>query len=437
MESPTSTKVIVEPAARLSGLVTCPGDKSISHRYALIGALATGRTTVIRYAPGADCLSTLECLRSLGVKIRYQKGSGDTDSFVQIEGRGLSGLNETSEDLNAGNSGTTLRLLAGILAAHPFRSTITGDLSLCHRPMGRIIDPLRAMGAEIQAESNCPPVTILGGQLQGVVWNPTVPSAQVKSALLLAGLHATGQTTVREPTLTRDHTERALTFFGVEVTRAGLAVSISGNATPRARDVRVPGDFSSAAAWAVAAAGLPGSEIEIADVGLNPSRTVLLNVLQRAGAKVVSEVRSETNCEPSGRLTVAHRTLQPIVISPVEVPSLIDELPLLAALATHRGGGLTLTGASELRNKESDRITALVKGLRTLGANISEQSDGLTVTGDRTLTGGTVDPEADHRLVMAFAIAALGASGPSTILGADAVSVSYPTFFETLNSLRE
>ena len=194
--------------------------------------------------------------------------------------------------------------------------------------------------------------------------------------------------------------------FGVEVTRAGLAVSISGNATPRARDVRVPGDFSSAAAWAVAAAGLPGSEIEIADVGLNPSRTVLLNVLERAGAKVVSEVRSETNCEPSGRLTVAHRTLQPIVISPVEVPSLIDELPLLAALATHRGGGLTLTGASELRNKESDRITALVKGLRTLGANISEQSDGLTVTGDCRLTGGTVDPDADHRLVMAFAIAA-------------------------------
>ena len=437
MESPPSSSVIVEPATRLSGLVTCPGDKSISHRYALIGALATGRTTVTRYAPGADCLSTLECLRSLGVKILHQRGSDDDDSNVQIEGRGLSGLSETSEDLNAGNSGTTLRLLAGILAAQPFKSTITGDLSLCRRPMGKVIDPLRAMGADIQAESNCPPVTILGGQLQGVAWNPTVPSAQVKSALLLAGLKATGQTTVREPTLTRDHTERALTLFGVEVTRAGLAVSVTGNTTPRARNVRVPGDFSSAAAWAVAAAGLPGSEIEIADVGLNPSRTALLEVLQRAGAKVISEVRSETNCEPNGRLTVAHRTLQPIVISPVEVPSLIDELPLLAALATHRGGGLIVTGASELRNKESDRITALVKGLRALGANISEQSDGLTVTGDCTLTGGTVDPEADHRLVMAFAIAALGASGPSTILGADAVGVSYPTFFETLNSLRE
>ena len=437
MVSPTVTKVIIEPAAHLSGLITCPGDKSISHRYALLGALATGRTTVAQYSSGADCLATLQCLRALGVTIRHHQGSGNDDSCIEIEGRGQGGFSASSEELDAHNSGTTLRLLAGILAAHPFKSTLTGDSSLRRRPMGRVIDPLRAMGAELQAESNCPPVTIIGGQLQGIAWNPAVPSAQVKSAILLAGLHATGQTTVREPAATRDHTERALTLFGVEVARSGLAVSITGRATPRARNVRVPGDFSSAAAWAVAAAAIQDSEIEITDIGLNPSRTALLNVLQRAGAKVVSELRSEKDGEPIGRLTVAHRRLQPVIITPAEVPSLIDELPLLAALATHRGGGLTLTGASELRNKESDRITALVKGLRALGANISEQSDGLIVTGDCTLTGGTVDPEADHRLVMAFTIAALGASGSSTILGADAVGVSYPTFFETLKSLRD
>ena len=436
MGSPTVTKVIIEPAAHLSGLITCPGDKSISHRYALLGALATGRTTVAQYSSGADCLATLQCLRALGVTIRHHQGSGNDASCIEIEGRGQGGFSASSEELDAHNSGTTLRLLAGILAAHPFKSTLTGDSSLRRRPMGRVIDPLRAMGAELQAESNCPPVTIIGGQLQGIAWNPAVPSAQVKSAILLAGLHATGQTTVREPAATRDHTERALTLFGVEVARSGLAVSITGRATPSARNVRVPGDFSSAAAWAVAAAAIQDSEIEITDIGLNPSRTALLNVLQRAGAKVVSELRSEKDGEPIGRLTVAHRRLQPVIITPAEVPSLIDELPL-AALATHRGGGLTLTGASELRNKESDRITALVKGLRALGANISEQSDGLIVTGDCTLTGGTVDPEADHRLVMAFTIAALGASGSSTILGADAVGVSYPTFFETLKSLRD
>ena len=437
MGSPTVSEVIIEPAAHLSGLITCPGDKSISHRYALLGALATGSTTVANYSSGADCFATLQCLRALGVTIRHHQGSGDDDPCVEIEGRGLSGFSPSSEELDAHNSGTTLRLLAGILAAHPFKSTLTGDSSLRRRPMGRIIDPLRAMGAELQAASNCPPVTILGCQLQGIAWKPAVPSAQVKSAILLAGLHATGQTTVRECAATRDHTERALTLFGVKVARSGLVVSITGRATPSARDVRVPGDFSSAATWAVAAAAIPGSEIEITDIGLNPSRTALLAVLQRAGAKIVSELRSEKDSEPTGRLTVAHRTLQPVIVTPAEVPSLIDELPLLAALATHRGGGLTLTGASELRNKESDRITALVKGLRALGANISEQSDGLIVTGDCTLTGGTVDSDADHRLVMAFTIAALGASGPSTILGADVVGISYPTFFETLKSLRD
>ncbi|HAK55200.1 MAG: 3-phosphoshikimate 1-carboxyvinyltransferase [Vicinamibacterales bacterium] len=430
MPAPTATDVVVQPAACLGGRLTCPGDKSISHRYALLGALATGRTTIAGYASGADCASTLSCLRALGVEI-----ARPADGLVEIDGRGLGGLAPATAPLDTGNSGTTFRLLAGLLAAHPFDSTLTGDDSLRRRPMGRIITPLRAMGATLQADDDRPPLTISGGGLRGIEWAPPVPSAQVKSALLLAGLHADGATTVRESAATRDHTERALSGFGVDVERSGLAVTVRGGAPLTGRAVEVPGDFSSAAAWAVAAAASEGSSVEIEDVGLNPTRTALLDVLRRAGATVTTEIDCAAETEPIGRLTVAHRSLQPVVIEPAEVPALIDELPLLAALGTYRGTGLTVTGAAELRTKESDRIAAVVAGLRGLGATASELPDGFTITGG-AIAGGTADAAGDHRLVMAFAVAALGAAGPSTILGADAVAVSYPEFFEALTSLR-
>ncbi|MBF83252.1 MAG: 3-phosphoshikimate 1-carboxyvinyltransferase [Acidobacteria bacterium] len=436
MDGTAATNVVVEPASRLGGHLVCPGDKSISHRYALLGALATGRTTITRYATGADCSSTLKCLRTLGVTILNQAGPDVAESIVEIDGCGLGGLSEANTSVDAGNSATTLRLLAGILAAHPFRTTLTGDPSLRRRPMDRVIKPLCAMGAQLYGEDGCPPLTINGGTLRGIEWTTAVPSAQVKSALLFAGLHANGKTTVRERIATRDHTERALALFGIEVARSGLAVSVKGPAVLRGCAVKVPGDFSSAAGWAVAAAAIPQSKVDITDVGLNPTRTALLNVLSRAGAIVSTELDRRADGEPCGRLTVAHRNLRPIVVSPSEVPALIDELPLLAALATHRGGGLTVTGASELRTKESDRITALVAGLRALGANATEQPDGFIIVGDRSLAGGTANAAADHRLAIAFAVAALGAEGPSTILGADAVDVSYPGFFKTLALLR-
>ena len=435
MSAPVAADVSVEPAARLAGGVRCPGDKSISHRYALLAALASGPTTIAHYASGADCASTLGCLSSLGVTVT-QRATGDDSSAVVIEGCGLAGLAPPEATLDAGNSGTTVRLLAGILAAHPFTSTLTGDASLQRRPMGRIVDPLTAMGATLHGTEDRLPLTIVGGRLRAIDWTPPVPSAQVKSAVLLAGIHAAGCTTVREVAATRDHTECALAAFGVDVSRSGLAVSIDGGRSLAGRELAVPGDFSSAAAWIVAAAALPASEVEIDGLGLNPTRTALLDVLRRAGAHVSVEPGPPQSGEPVGRLRVAHRALRPLTVTPDEVPALIDELPLLAALGTFRGGGITVTGAAELRAKESDRIAALVEGLRALGADASERPDGFTIRGGQRLAGGTADAAGDHRLAIAFAVAALGANAPSTIVGADVVRVSYPDFFETLARLR-
>ena len=435
MSAPVAADVTVQPAARIGGRVRCPGDKSISHRYALLAALADGRTTIAHYAPGADCRSTLACLGQLGVRVDIAPDP-DGGLAVEIEGRALGGLCAPEGPLDAGNSGTTVRLLSGILAAQPFTTTLTGDASLRHRPMRRVIDPLTAMGASLSAQADHLPLTITGGALRSIEWTCPVPSAQVKSTVLLAGLHAAGRTTVHEPAATRDHTERALAAFGVDVVRDGLTVSVEGGAALRAASLSVPGDFSAAAAWAVAAAARPGSAIEIDGVGLNPTRTALLAILRRAGAMISADAGPVTAGEPVGCLRVAHRELCPVTITPDEVPSLIDELPMLAALGTCAGCGTTVTGAAELRAKESDRITALVDGLRALGANAEERPDGFSVTGDRPLAGGTADAAGDHRLAMAFAVAALGATGPSTIIGADVVAVSYPGFFEMLTSVR-
>jgi 3-phosphoshikimate 1-carboxyvinyltransferase len=330
-----------------------------------------------------------------------------------------------------------MRMLAGILAAHPFATTLTGDASLRRRPMRRIIVPLERMGARIASTDGRPPLVIEGTATPSSIdFEPEVPSAQVKSAVLLAGLHAEGTTRVRESLPTRDHTERAFAAFGVEVGRDGTAVVLAGRQRLTAAAVDVPGDISSAAFWMAAAASLPGSEIVIDGVGLNPTRTGIVDVLRRMGAEVlVTPDAGAAAGEPMGRITVKHGGMRAADITPQEVPGVIDELPVLAALATH-GGELRVSGAQELRVKESDRISALADGFRRMGADIDERPDGFHVRGARRLHGGEVDARNDHRLAMAFAVAALGATGPTTIHDAGAAAVSYPEFFSVLQSLR-
>lgn len=431
---PPATAELVVPARRAHGCVRPPGDKSISHRYALLAALAHGASHFTWFAPGADATATLACLRALGVDVRDVQGGPDEGRTVEIRGRGLRGLDPPPASLDAANSGTTMRLLAGVLAAHPMTVAITGDASLRRRPMRRVIDPLERMGARIQSADGRPPLTITGGRLTSIDYTLPVASAQVKGAVLLAGLQTEGRTVVRAPVASRDHTERALGAFGARVDVTGAVVGLEGSQALRALSARVPGDVSSAAFYAVAAAALPGSDVEIADVGLNPTRTAVLDVLRRAGARIDTVVDRQEAGEPVGRVRVRHDTLRPLVIGPDEVPDLIDELPALAALATH-GGGIAVTGAAELRVKESDRIRALVAGLRALGADAVELPDGFHVRPADRIAGGTADAAGDHRLAMAFAIAALGAARPCLIAGADAVDVSYPGFFAVLRGL--
>ena len=422
---------LVRPAQRASGRVLVPGDKSISHRYALLGAIAEGPTRISGYSSGADCAATLACLRALGVPVQTP-GNGT----VAITGRGLHGLEQPQAPLDAANSGTTMRLVAGLLAAHPFRTVIGGDASLSRRPMRRVIEPLTRMGASIAAEDGRPPLTIEGGPLHGITYAPEVPSAQVKSSLLLAGLHATGTTVVIEPAPTRDHTERAFTAFGVTLSRDGLQMELAGGQRPQGRALAVPGDISGAAFWCVLAAGLPGSRVEIDGVGLNPSRTAVLDVLRRAGAAVETVVNHEDAGEPTGRLTISAGEPCSFTVSPAEVPMLIDELPALGALGTllPEGCSMEVRGAAELRVKESDRISALARGFAAMGADVTEYADGFRIAA-RPLHGGQVDASGDHRLAMAFAVAACGASGPTAIEGAGVVDVSYPGFFGELERL--
>lgn len=439
-------RVEVSPARTVAGVLRVPGDKSISHRYALLAAIADGRSTIAHYAPGADCASTLSCISALGAIVSRTPAARDGEPpLVTIDGRGLRGLAAPGAPLDCGNSGSTMRMLAGVVAAHPFISTLVGDASLSRRPMRRIIGPLSSMGAGVTAgPGDRPPVTIHGADLTGIRFTPETPSAQVKSAVLLAGLQAGGETTVIEPALTRDHTERALATFGAEVTvdgpapstslRASRRVTLRGGQRLAGRDLTVPGDISSAAFMAVAAAALPGSDVTITHVGLNPSRAALLDLLKRFGADVETTVEGDWNGEPVGRLRIRHGAMRDLVIAPGEVPEVIDELPVLATLGTF-GGSVTVSGAGELRVKESDRIAELVAGLRAMGADAEERPDGFQVRSGAPLTGGTVHARHDHRLAMAFAIAALGARGATAIEGADAVAVSYPGFFGDLDTI--
>lgn len=432
---PSPQTVLVQPAARVRGRVRPPGDKAISHRYAILGALADGETTIRGYSTGGDPASTAGCLRALGVRIDTL-GRDDTGLYVRVTGRGLGGLTRPASTLDAGNSGSTMRMLAGVLAGHPFATTMTGDDSLQRRPMRRVIVPLEQMGARIASVDGRPPITIDGtANPRPISYEPDVPSAQVKTAVLLAGLHAEGVTRVVEPLATRDHTERALRAFGARVDVDGRTVSLQGRQRLTGCALEVPGDISSAAFWMVAAAAMPGSEVVIEGVGLNPSRSGIVGVLRRMGAAMDIDAGAPTDGEPMGQVVVRHGGHRATTIAPDEVPGVIDELPVLAALATH-GGELRVTGAAELRVKESDRISALAEGLRRMGGDIEEYPDGFHVHGGRRLTGGEVDARHDHRLAMAFAIAALGASGPTTIHDAAAAAVSYPEFFRVLESLR-
>ena len=431
MSDPTA--VVVAPARRLQGRLEVPGDKSIAHRYALLAALARGRSTFSHFSPGADCGSTLACLRQLGIEVREGPAG-----VVTLVGRDFGQLRSPASPLDAGNSGTTMRLMAGVLAGHPFSTTVVGDASLSRRPMRRVIAPREQMGACIDARDGHPPLVIHGTRLRAIAHRPATPSAQVKSAVLLAGLYADGTTSVTEPAATRDHTERALAAFGGRVDVDGLTVSVIGHQRLEPQSFVVPGDFSSAAFWLVGAAALPGSRVEVESVGLNPTRTALLGVLRRFGALVTVEATTSEAGEPRGRVIVEGDRLGTLEIMPDEVPGLIDELPAIAALAAH-GGEVVVRGASELRVKESDRISVLVAGFRAFGIAAEELSDGFAVSGPAAgsgrAPGGVANAGGDHRMAMAFAIAGLGAERPSTILGADAVVISYPGFFDTLSRL--
>ena len=446
---PLTGSALIPRVSRVTGTVRVPGDKSISHRYAMLAAIADGTSRLRGYAPGADCASTLACMEALGARVtRHVPQTGHAE--IAIDGLGLGGLRAPAAPLDAANSGTSMRLIAGLLAGHPFRSVIAGDASLSRRPMRRVIEPLTRMGARIHAADGRPPLTIDGGRLHGISHIPEVPSAQVKSAVLLAGLHAEGRTTVVEETATRDHTERALAAFGVPVISQASSISVDGGARLSPIDADVPGDISSAVFWLVLAAGTPGSDLVIEGVGLNPSRTSVLDVLRRAGAVIdviPAQVppeggnyreafdRGVSRGEPMGSLRVRAGDPRPFEIAPAEVPGLIDEIPALAALAAMQPGmSMTVRGAQELRVKESDRITMLARGFRALGVDVEEYPDGFTIHGGPP-AGGEADAAGDHRLAMAFAIAGSRATGAVQVTGAEAVAVSYPGFFDQLDRI--
>jgi 3-phosphoshikimate 1-carboxyvinyltransferase len=419
----------IEPAPFFRGRFTLPGDKSISHRAAILGAMAEGASRIRNYSSAADCASTLACLRGLGVEIRKD----GTD--LAIESGGLPAWRAPAAVLDAENSGSTMRMLAGALAGRPFRSVLTGDSSLRRRPVERVAAPLRAMGATVVTTHGKPPMTIDGGRLRALTYDLPIASAQVKTAVLLAGLQAEGRTTVREPGPSRDHTERMLPAFGATVVRDGLAATVEGGARLRGTEVDVPGDASSAAFLVVAALVLPGSDVRLDGVLLSPTRTAFLDVLRAMGGRV--EVLLETtDPEPVGSIVATSSRLHGTAVDPAFVPSLIDEVPALAVAAAFAEGPFTVTGAGELRVKESDRIAALAEGLAALGARVRELPDGLVVEGGAPLRGARVRSHGDHRIAMALSVAALGAEGATEVEGAECVAVSFPGFYALLERAR-
>ena len=403
----------IEPAHHVAGELEVPGDKSIAHRALLLAALAQGESWITGLPDGEDVGATIGCLRGLGASIQRSSGAG----AARIRGAGLRSFATPHGILDCANSGSTMRLLLGVLAGSSLSATLDGDASLRRRPMARVIDPLRLMGARIESHDGRAPLTVIGARLQGRLHALPVPSAQVKSAILLAGLSASGPTTVVEPVATRDHTERML--------RAAL----------RPLELVIPGDFSSAAFWMAAAAARPGWSVIVREVGLNPTRTVFVRLLESMGAEVTVDGSADADIEPRGTVRVTGRGLRPIALRAAEVASAIDEIPVLLAIATQADGVTTIDGAAELRVKESDRIATMAEGLRRMGAIVDERPDGVSIHGPAKLHGATVESHGDHRVAMALAVAGLTASGPTRIEAADCVAVSYPNFFAELRKI--
>jgi len=424
----------------LTGGVQPPGDKSISHRYAMLAGLAEGTSELRNFSAAADCHSTLGCMSALGAEVKVEK------DVVRVTGHGPRGLKSSWRALDAGNSGTTMRLLTGILAGQEFTTKLTGDASLQKRPMKRVVGPLREMGAEIRAkDDNFAPLEIKGAQLHAIDYQMPMASAQVKSAVLLAGMFAEGVTSVTEPARTRDHTELALEEFGAAIERHGRTTKIhglfgaGGAGKLVAKSLDVPGDLSSAVFFIAAASLLPESSIAIHSVGLNPTRTAILDVFAGMGASIQMLSLKSSSGEIIGDLAVKGAALKGGVIEGDVIPLVIDELPMLAALGPFTEEGIEIRNAGELRVKESDRIAVLVENLRKMGARVEERPDGLKVEGRRAgkLHGAEIKPHGDHRIAMAFAVAGLGADGETVIRDADCAGVSYPAFFEDLNRLAE
>ena len=427
---PPANSAVIRPARNILGSLRVPGDKSISHRYAMLAALAAGRSRFENYSPGADCNSTLECMRALGCKIeRDDKGA------VIIDGIGPQ-LKAPTAALDCGNSGSTMRMLSGIAAGQSFTSELIGDESLSRRPMKRVIDPLRKMGADITATGDHAPLHITGRKLSGIDYVVPVASAQVKTCLLFAGLLADGQTTVEEPTRTRDHGELALRAFGAELTRTRNIVTIAGGQTLHPLEAFIPGDSSSAAFFLCAAAIFPESNLVIDGVLLNPTRSALLDVLAAMGSRTNMMRVEEQHGELVGTISLIPGVAKPVEISGATTALLIDELPVLAAIAPYTAG-IVVRDAGELRVKESDRLSAVTRNLQAMGAQVEQTADGWKVPGGQKLHGAEIDSFGDHRIAMAFAIAALRAEGETVIRSPECVAISYPGFFEDLDKVAE
>jgi 3-phosphoshikimate 1-carboxyvinyltransferase len=420
----------ISPASAITGAITLPGDKSISHRYAMISAIANGESRIVNYSTGADCHSTLGCVRALGIDVEV------AGTEVRIKGKGLDGLRAPAADLDAGNSGSTIRMLSGILAAQPFVTRIFGDDSLSRRPMQRIMGPLAEMGAGIGArEGKFPPLEIRGARLRPIDYTLPVPSAQVKTCVLFAGLFADGQTSVSEPVASRDHTEIALREFGADLGTAQRKITLTGRPHLTGRELMVPSDISSAAFFIVAALLVPGSQLTIRGVGLNPTRSALLDFLVGMGAKILIPTLESRNGELIGDIVVQHSDLKGGTVEGALTAALIDEIPVLAVLGAATEEGLRVCDAGELRVKETDRIRTVVDNLRRLGVEAEERADGMVIPGRQKFRAGEFDSFGDHRIAMAFAVAALCADGESAIDGAEAASVSFPEFWSTLGRI--
>jgi 3-phosphoshikimate 1-carboxyvinyltransferase len=420
-------------AKRLRGQISIPGDKSISHRSVMFGSIASGTTQICHYLQGADCLSTISCFQKMGIAI---ENKGDT---VLVHGKGMRGLTCPDSALDCGNSGTTMRLISGILAAQDFSVTLTGDASIQRRPMKRVMEPLTLMGAAITSvpDNGCAPLTIRGGALCGIHYTSPVASAQVKSAILLAGLYADGQTRVTEPWVSRDHSEIMLKHFGAHVSREGTTAVISPARELYANKVVVPGDISSAAYFLCAGLMVPNSQILIRDVGINPTRAGILTVIKAMGGQIQLLNQHTASGEPAADILVSSSSLHGTVIQGALIPTLIDELPVIAAMACFAQGDTVIRDAAELKVKESDRIAVMARNLSAMGADVEATNDGMIIHGGKPLHGAVIDSCLDHRIAMTFAVAGLCADGETSILGAECVNISYPGFYEDLGRLIE